>query len=141
MLFKHIDQLALGQLDALQQRLGRLVGLGAQLVVERLHRPVHVVGNPEDVAGKIGNAVDARIGDLALGALSHVVHVGQGPQQPVLGLGQLAVERGGRPGRYGRLGLHRRIAGRHGVAVARRPGVAVVHDVRDIRAEALKIKP
>ena len=140
-LFEHIDQLALGQLDAIEQRLEAFVGLGAQLVVERRHRPVHVVGNAQDVAGEAGDAVHPRIGDLALGALSHVVHVGQRPQQPILGVGQLAVERGGRLRRRDRLGLHRRIACRHGVAVGRRPGVAVVHDVRDIRADALKIKP
>ena len=51
-LFQHVHQLALGQLDAFQQRLGGVIGLGAKLIVQRLHRPMHVVGNADDVAGE-----------------------------------------------------------------------------------------
>ena len=92
-LFQHLQQLALGQLDAVEQRLdGRVRGL-AQLGVERLQRAVHVVGDRQHVARERRDAVLAHVGDLALGALAQVLHLGQRAQQPVLVLGVLARQR------------------------------------------------
>jgi hypothetical protein len=88
-LVEDLEQLALGELDAVEQRLGRGVGLLAQLLVERAERAVHVVGDGDDVAGEIRDAVDPAVGDLALGAPAQVLHVGERAQQLVLVVGGL----------------------------------------------------
>ena len=86
-------QLALGELDAVEQRLHAGIRLVADLVVERLHGAVHVVGDREDVAREIRHAIDARIRDLALGAAAQILHLGERAQQPVLQVGRLLGER------------------------------------------------
>ena len=92
-LFQDLEQLALGQLHAVEQRLsGRVRGL-AQFGVERLQRAVHVVGDRQHVARERGDAVLARVRELALGALAQVLHLRERAQQPVLVLGVLARQR------------------------------------------------
>ena len=44
-LLQHLQQLALGELDAVEQRLGPGVGLLSQFRVERAERAFHIVGN------------------------------------------------------------------------------------------------
>ena len=88
-LLHHLDELALGELDAVEQRLDAGIRLLADLVVERLHRALHVVGDGQDIAREIRDAVGARIGHLALGAAAQVFHLGQRAQQAVLQVGGL----------------------------------------------------
>ena len=84
MLLHHLDELALGELDAIEQRLDARIRLPADLVVERLHRALHIVRDGQDIARKIGDAVSARIGHFALGPAAQIFHLGQRAQQAVL---------------------------------------------------------
>ena len=147
MLLHHLDQLALGQLDAVEQRLDAGIRLLADLVVERLHRALHVVGDRQDIAREIGDPVDARVGDFALGAAAQVFHLGQRAQQPVLQARGLPCELRDRIGRcFGglcSLGVLRRAASVPFALVS----VIIQFRMRmrkfapDIRAEGAKIKP
>ena len=98
-LLHHLDEFALGEFYAIEQRLDAGVRLLADLVVERLHGALHVVGDGQDIARKIGDAVDPRVGDFPLGAAAQVFHLGERAQQPVLQLGGLLAELGDRIGR------------------------------------------
>ena len=48
---------------------------------------MHVVGDLQHVAGKCGDAVLPRVGDLALGAPAQIFHLGERAQQLVLEIG------------------------------------------------------
>jgi hypothetical protein len=100
---------------------------------------VHVVRHGENVAGERADAIGPRVGDLPLGPLAQVFHLGQRAQQPVLGVGKVALQRRGRRGGRGGFRCGGRRVGRLGLIG--RSGVLVVHDVRDISALPLKIKP
>jgi hypothetical protein len=91
--FEHLEQLAFGQFDALEQRLQRRVRGLAQLGIKRAQCTLHVVGDRQHVASKRRDAVLAHVGNLALGPFAQVLHLGQRPQQPVLVLGILTRER------------------------------------------------
>ena len=97
--------LALGHLDAFDQRLQS----SASARVARLGRQHHQgaaqrIGRRQHVAGKAGDGVGARVGDLALGALAQIFHLGDGAQQLSLQLGILGLQRLDRIGRRCRLG-------------------------------------
>jgi hypothetical protein len=83
-LLQHLEQLALGQLDAVEQRLGAGVRLLAQLRVERAQRALHVVGDRDNVAREGRDAVQARVGDLALGSPAQILHFGERAKELVL---------------------------------------------------------
>ena len=147
MLLHHLDQLALGQFDAVEQRLDARIRLVADLVVERLQRALHVVGDRQDIARKIGDAVGARVGHLALGAAAQIFHLGQRAQQAVLQARGLLGERRDRIGRCfgGLCGLG--VLGR-GLSPVRAVVSVIIQSISkcvefapDIRAEGAKIKP
>ena len=92
-LVEHLQEFALGQLDAVEQRLDAGVRGLAQFAVERLERAFHVVGDRQHVARERRDAVLAHVRDLAVGALAQVLHLRQRAQQPVLVVGVLARER------------------------------------------------
>ncbi len=80
---QHLHQLTLGELDAFDQRRHLDIGMLAQFGLDCAQRAMHVVGHCQHVAGESGNAIDARVGDLALGAFAQVLHLGQRAQQSV----------------------------------------------------------
>ena len=84
-------------------------------------------------------------GRLFLDALSHRLVLPAEVALSWIAVPGLAVPFGVLIGRSRGIGLHARLTGRHGVDVwlslGLRSGVAVVHHVRDITAEAKKIKP
>ena len=84
---QRLEQLALGQFDAVDQRLDAGLRAGAQFRRHRIERAAHVVGDAEHVAGERGDAVQPRIGDFALGALAQILHLGERAQEPVFELG------------------------------------------------------
>ena len=86
-LLQHLGKLALGELDAFEQRTGSGVGLLPLLGVECPERASHVVGNGHDVAREVGDAVDAGIGDLAIGPPAQILHFSEHAQELVLVLG------------------------------------------------------
>ena len=60
----------------------------------RVDGALEVVADGDDVAGELGDGVLGRLLLLALGPLADVVHLGVGPQQPVLEVGGLGPQRG-----------------------------------------------
>jgi hypothetical protein len=115
-LLEHVEELALGQLDAVEQRLHAGIDLLADLIIQRLHGAGHVVGNADDIAGEIDDAVEPRVGDVALGAPAQVLGLCQGPPPAVVQIGDLPLELGRRIG-FGRgilLGLGRSLVGAAG---------------------------
>ncbi len=90
MLFQHLEQFALGEFDALDQRLHLRIALRAQFGTHGFEGALHIVGDRQHVAGETGIAVEPRVGDLALGAFAQVFHLGQRAQQLVLVFGSLA---------------------------------------------------
>ncbi len=86
-LLERLLQVALGQFHALDQRGDARLLAVAQLRPDRFKGAAEIVGNAQDIAGKGGDPVLASIGDLTLGTLAQVFHVGQRPQQPVFHLG------------------------------------------------------
>ena len=88
-LLEGVEQVALGELDALDQARRR----GAHRVGDVVERAVEVVVDRQQVAGEAGGAVDLGVAAVALGALADVLDVGERPEQPVLELGDLGAER------------------------------------------------
>ncbi len=147
-LLQHLRELTLGQLDAVEQRLGAGVRLLPQFRVERSERTVHVVGDGDDIAREGGDAVEARVGDLALGPPAQILHFGEHAQQLVLVFGGDAGEIGRVDGLFGRLrgefrglGLAPRVDGRAGVRVRHHIVPHWRRSPPDIRAGARKINP
>ncbi len=101
-------QFLLGQLYARQQGLQPLV---ARTVVRRraFDRAAEIVGDGEQVPKQGDGGVLGHVGALALGAAARVLGLGQGPQELVLELRHLALERRdpvfGRCLAAGRLGI------------------------------------
>ncbi len=89
---QHVQKLALGDLDPVEEALQRRV-LGGGIGGNVLDRAAEVVADREHVAGEIGNGVTRRIGLLALGAAAKVLHVGERAQQAVAHIGILGDER------------------------------------------------
>jgi hypothetical protein len=89
---QHLQQLALGQLNAVEQSLDAGIRLLAQLGVERRQRSLHVVGNRENVTGEGGVSVLAGVDHFARGAPAQVLHLRQGAQQLVPVFRQFAGE-------------------------------------------------
>ena len=115
-LLEGADQVALGELDALDQpRRG-----GAGRVGDVVERPVEIVVDRQEVAGEAGRAVDLGVAAVALGALADVLDVGQRPQQPVLELGDLG------PQRLGLVGLGRGLGA--DLLVLERLGLGIVEE-------------
>src|SRR5689334_2385809 len=160
MLFEHLEELALGELDAVEEAFDGRVRLLAELVVERLQGALHIVGHRHDVARKLGDAILARVSHLALGAPAQVLHFGQRAQPAILVLGRLARQNGrridtgwivaGRPGPLVRSWIVRTrvggvallAAGRaNGIIRHRRNPVLFGSVAPDIRARPAKIKP
>ena len=75
--------LAARDLDALDQRLDRLIAGIALLRRNGVERTLQVVADDQHVAGELAHRIFARVGDVALGAAAEVVHVGRGAEQPV----------------------------------------------------------
>ena len=88
MLIEHLQELALGQFDPIEQRLDAGVRLLPQLRIERRQSAFHVVGDGQDIARKRRNAVDARVRDLARGSPPQVLHLGEHAQELVLVFGR-----------------------------------------------------
>src|SRR3569833_3726061 len=107
-----LQQFAFGQFDAFEQSLDRRIGGGARVLRQGPQCAVHVVGYVEDIAGELGNAVGARVGDLALGALAQIFHLGQRAQQLVLVFEGFALGLGYRIGLLGEFRTRRRFGGR-----------------------------
>ena len=53
----------------------------------------HVVADGQDIAGEIGGGIERRFGLFALGALADIFHLGERPQQAVLELADLFLQR------------------------------------------------
>ena len=146
-LLHHLDQFALGQFDAVEQRFDARIRFRANFIIERLQRAFHIVRNGENIAREIGDTVGARIRDLPIGAPAQVFHVGQCAQQPVLQLDGLFGERrngirrgfAGRGG-FGRLGLSPIRAGGRIRHRERLPLCENIDFAPDIRARRPKIK-
>ena len=64
---------------------------GARFRRHRVDGAAEIVGDGEHVAGEGGDRILARIGDLALGALAEVLHLGERAQQLVLEVGDLGL--------------------------------------------------
>ena len=129
------EEVALGQLDALDEGLERRARRLALLGRDALHRATQIVGEGQHVAGEVRDAIELGVADFLLGAATQVLHVGERAQHLVLERGVLGVEilqlveRLGRiDGRLRRaLGSHR--AGGHiarGVLVLRGTGRRIV---------------
>ena len=57
-------------------------------------RPLHIVGNAQQIPGEIGGGIKRCLRLFALAAFPQIVHVRGGAQQPVLVLGSLFPEPG-----------------------------------------------
>jgi len=140
-LLQRFEELALGKFNAFNECLHLGVGGLAQLGTDGLQRAMHVVCDCQNVAGKSRNAIQAGVENLALGAFTEILHLGERAQQLVLEFGCFA------PGfshGIGRLGSRSVVSlGGHGFVLA---GSWVRHraqihprqypDPRDIRAPA-----
>ena len=82
--FQHLDQLTLGEFDAIKQREAARVRRRLPVGTGGLQRAGDIVGNAQNVARKAGDGIDARLTDLALGPLAQVFHVRERAQQLVL---------------------------------------------------------
>ncbi len=137
-LLQRLLQVALGQFHALDQRGdGRLLAV-AQFGPDRFKRAAEIVGDAQDVARKSGDPVLARIGDLALGALAQVFHVGQRAQQPVFHLGGFVDQKRGVDIRFRNLGLRsprHRLGFSLSGAIASGRGVSFIASVRTVCAD------
>src|SRR6185295_17524619 len=112
-----------GQLDAGREILQRLV-IGQRLRRNRGNRAPQIVGDADQLAGKGGDGVFARLLAVALGPPSDVLGLRQRPQQLVLERRRLGLARGQRVGR--RRVFARDPRGRLAV-VAVRPVLVLVH--------------
>ncbi len=81
-LLEHVQQFALGQLDALDQR---RIGL-ALFRGDRGHRPLHRIEYRQQVPGQFRAAVVLGLAPVALAALAGVLGIGQRPHETVLQL-------------------------------------------------------
>ena len=97
-LFQRIEQRALGELDALDQRGQAGIGRGTGLGRNGIERTLEIVGDVEHVAGEAGDAVEAGIGDFLGGALAQIFHLGQRPQHAVARLGGFLLQQLDRAG-------------------------------------------
>ena len=90
----------------------RILDLRLRHAVERA---AQIVDRRQQILGEIADRVFLRVLALALGAAAHVLGLGQRPQQPVLGFGELGLER-----RQPLLGRRRRgaLVGQFAVAAA-----------------------
>ena len=93
-LFQRADQRALGHLDAVDEAGQTTLAIGLGFGRHGFQRAAQIVGDRQDLAGKAGHRVGARILDLALGPPAQVLHVGGQPQQAILDVGVLGFQRG-----------------------------------------------
>ena len=116
----------------LKRGLRALAGFGRHVV----DRALEIVGDGQHVAGEIGDAVGARVRDLAFGAAAHVLDVGKRAQELVLQIRLLGFERRERIGLEGR--RLRRVAGRAGAGIVRgRARKSVAHG-RGFRVDVVR---
>src|SRR5207244_666593 len=84
------QQFALGRRDTFEQAFrARVQDLRFRHAVERA---AQIVDRREQVAGKVADRVFLSVLALALGAAADVLGLGERPQQPVLGVGELGLE-------------------------------------------------
>ena len=89
-------QLTFGELDTFDETLQRAVGGCACLGPDRVERAGQMIGDVEDLAGEGGDAISARVGRLALGALAHVLDFGGGAQIAIAQVRHLLLQHGDR---------------------------------------------
>jgi hypothetical protein len=76
-LLQHLQEFALGEFDAVEQRLGAGIDFLPQFRVEGDERALHIVCDRQDVACEGGDAIITGIGHLALGSLAQIFHLRQ----------------------------------------------------------------
>jgi hypothetical protein len=110
-----LEEIALGQVDAVDEALEGSLGGAAGLIGHALDGAADVVGHVQHVAGEVRHCVGAGIGHLALRAASQVFHVGHQAQELVLQVRLLGLQHGDRVRRSLRGGLVGRGGGLGGV--------------------------
>ena len=88
---QHLEQVALGDFHAFQQRFHRRMGV-ERLLLRGLDGPPQIVADGDSVAGEFGNGVFRGIRFLTLRAPPQILHLGNGPQEPVPKLRILGLE-------------------------------------------------
>jgi hypothetical protein len=96
---QRLQEVALGELDALDEGLERPVRRFARLRRHAVERPAHVVGDGQRVAGEVRHRVEARVGRFPLRAAAQVLYVGERPQELLAQVGPLRFEAHDRLGR------------------------------------------
>ena len=92
MAFEHVQELALGHVNALEQSFQVLVFLD-RFGCDRLLGAFEIVDETDGVLGKAGDRVARGLLLFALGALAQVVEIGVGAQQAVGQVGDLGLQR------------------------------------------------
>ena len=118
---ERLEEVALRQLDALDQGLERPLRRLPRIRRNAVEGPAYVVGDGQRVAGEVRHRVKARVRRFPLRAAAQVLHVGERAQEFLAQIGPLRFEKRDRVGRLLGGALRACPAGWRGDVVGRRP--------------------